>query len=155
VKVIIRAANPENAKGMSLVLREIIHAWSSERPYDPEHVLTHYIAHPDKIACTIAVDSLGNIVGFQSLKHARTGNQYDVIPGWGIVGSYVCGSAAGNGVGRLLFQSTRFAAIQAGLPAIDATIGAGNESGLAYYDVFGFHTYLTPNGRVRKRFDLG
>lgn len=150
----IRLAIPKDAKGMSLVLGEIIRAWNSDRPYDPEHVLAHYIAHPDKVACTVALGSSDNVLGFQSLKQARVGNQYGVTSGWGIIGSYVCGPAAGKGIGRLLFQSSLVTATQAGLPAIDATIRVGNESGLAYYDALGFYTYLTPNGCIRKRFDL-
>ena len=152
--VIARPVLPDDARGMSLVLGEIIRTWNSNRPYDPDHVMAHYIAHPDKVACTIAIAETGEALGFQSLKIARPGNQYDVTPGLGIIGSYVCGPAAGKGVGRLLFQTTREAAKHAGLPAIDATIGAGNESGLAFYDAIGFYTYLTPTGRIRKRFDL-
>jgi len=149
-----RAAQPQDSVEMSRLLGEIIRLWESERPYDAEHVEAHYIAHPDKVACTVVLDEREKILGFQSLKQARTGNQYNVTPGWGIIGTYVRPGQNGRGIGRLLFEATRIAAQEAGIPAIDATIGAGNTSGLGYYDAMGFRTYLTPPGAVRKRFDL-
>jgi len=139
---------------MSRLLGEIIRLWESERPYDAAHIKAYYIAHPDKIACTVVLDERDNLLGFQSLKLARAGNQYSVTPGWGIIGTYVRLGQSGQGTGRLLFQTTRAAAYDAGLPAIDATIGAGNTPALSYYIAMGFRTYLTPEGAVRKRFDV-
>ena len=150
----IRSAESGDANGMSLVLGEIIRTWKSDRAYDPDYVRAHYIQDPDKVACTVAVNDAGEILGFQSLKHARAGNQYHVTPGWGIIGSYVRAGEAGQGIGRLLFNATRKAAQAADLPAIDATIGTSNKSGLTYYEAIGFRTYLTPPGAIRKRFDL-
>ena len=154
MNVVTRASVPKDAKAMSSILAEILCLWKSDRPSDPGHVLAHYINNPDRVACTVAVGDSGKILGFQSLKRALAGNQYGVTPGWGIIGSYVRGSAAGKGVGHLLFRASHDAARQAGLPAIDATIGAENKSGLTYYDAIGFYTYLTPPGRIRKRYDL-
>jgi len=79
-----RAAQPQDSVEMSRLLGEIIRHWESERPYDEAHIGAHYIAHPDKAACTIVLDERENLLGFQSLKLARAGNQYNVTPGWGL-----------------------------------------------------------------------
>ena len=149
-----RQATSHDAVGMSLVLGEVIRMWKSDRVYDADHVLTHYITHPDRIACTVIQDDAGDILGFQSLKRAKPGNIYDVTPGWGIIGSYVRNGVTGQGIGRALFAVTQREARTANLPAIDATIGTSNKSGLAYYQAIGFQTYLTAPGKIRKRFDL-
>lgn len=149
-----RPSVPQDAKEMSLLLGEIIRIWKSERRFDPPYVQAHYISHPDNVACTVVLDDQENLLGFQSLQLAQAGNQYNVTPGWGIIGTYVRTGQSGRGIGRLLFQATHVAAQADGLPAIDATIGADNESALGYYSAMGFRTYLTPPGAVRKRFDL-
>lgn len=49
---------------MSLVLRDIIEQTGRERPNDPAFVVSHYIANPDNIRCTVAIDDGGAILGF-------------------------------------------------------------------------------------------
>lgn len=149
-----RPSSAEDAREMSRILSEILQLWKSERPSDPDHVQAHYIAHPDSVACTIAQDDGGEVLGFQSLRLARYGNQYGVTPGWGFIGTYVRLGQSGRGIGRLLFNTTRIAAQKAGLPAIDATIAADNDTALAYYQALGFRTYRTPQGAICKRFNL-
>jgi GNAT superfamily N-acetyltransferase len=152
--MIVRPATSADAFGMSRVLGEIIAAWKSARPSDPEHVRAAYIEHPDRVQCSVAVDEDGTILGFQSLRRAVEGNQYGVSVGWGIIGTYVSLSAGRRGVGSALFAASRQAALEAGLPKIDASIGADNPQGLAYYEAVGFRTYRTKPGTVCKYYEV-
>ncbi|WP_432377124.1 hypothetical protein [Agrobacterium rosae] len=49
-----------------------------------------------------------------------------------------------------MFRATLVAAKAAGLENIDASIGADNSLGQAYYEAMGFRTYRTPEGLVCK-----
>lgn len=113
----------------------------------------HYIEDADKIRCTVAEED-GSILGFQSLKEARAGNQWGVEPGWGIVGTHIRPSAARRGIGRALFDVTRKAAVEAGIANIDASVAANNPEGLAYYEAMGFRIYRTPENLICKRFNV-
>jgi GNAT superfamily N-acetyltransferase len=139
-----------DADGMSLVLREIVARTGRERPSDPQSVRARYLANPDSIRCTVAIDDSGTVLGFQSLVRAMAGNPYDTPEGWGIIGTHISPRAHRQGVGTALFAATRAAARQAGLAMIDAYIGADNASGLRYYEAMGFRTYREPDGIVQK-----
>ena len=149
----IRQAGPDDAAAMDAVLTPILERWGSARPRGAALVLSHYIGHPDRLSCAVAVAE-GRIVGFQSLKRATPGNVHDLPEGWGIIGTYVAAEAAGRGVGRALFLETLDAAERAGLNDIDATIGAGNAEGLAYYAALGFADWRTVGTAVGKRLRL-
>ena len=151
--MIMRDGTVEDAEQMSAFLRELTAAGKRTSPDDIAHVRSYYIEDADKIRCTVAEED-GSILGFQSLKNARAGNQWGVEPGWGIVGTHIRPSAARRGVGRALFDVTRKAAQDAGLLHIDASIGANNSEGLAYYEAMGFRTYRTPKNLICKRFDV-
>lgn len=136
-----RAATPEDADAMSAVLSEILQDWGSTRPGDATHVRRHYIDHPNSIACTVALDDQGQVIGFQSLQIAGTDNPYDLPADWGMIGTYVALSGGRKGTGRALFAASKAAAMSAGLTHVDATIGKDNETGLAYYEAMGFRSY--------------
>jgi len=137
----IRPAVSDDAQGISAVLSEIFKLWKSDRDSSPEHVRDFYIDHPDQIQCTVATDSDGTVLGFQSLKLATVGNIYDVTPGWGVIGTYVKLDAGRQGIGSSLFAATLLAAKEAGLPKIDASIASDNQLGIKYYTALGFQTY--------------
>jgi RimJ/RimL family protein N-acetyltransferase len=145
-----RPAVTGDAEAMSAVLRAIIVAYGRERPNDPDFVFATYIAHPDRVACTVALDDAGTVVGFQSLRRARPGDPYGTPDGWGSIGTHVAPSAGRKGVGTALFAVTRQAASAAGIGKIDAAIRDDNELGLAYYEARGFRTHRTENGVVHK-----
>ena len=88
-QVMVREATAEDAAAMSQILRDILTVWKSERPSSVAHVLAHYVHHPDRLRCSVAVDDDGEILGFQSLKRATEGNAYGLPAGWGIIGTYV------------------------------------------------------------------
>lgn len=138
---------------MARILAEIVAANGTGIEGDAVFVRSRYIDHPAKLACTVAIIE-GVLVGFQILKRAWEGNPYDVPGGWGIIGTHISPEAARRGVGRILFAASRDAAAATGLVSIDATIGAGNADGLAYYAAMGFRTWREPDGAVCKRYDL-
>lgn len=148
----IRVASRDDAEGMSRVLRDIVEHTGRERPSDRAFVLSRYLDDPSRIRCSVAVDEVGHVVGFQSLKKAAAGNPYDVTEGWGIIGTHISPRAHRQGIGKALFHSSREAAAQAGLEKIDAYIGADNSSGLRYYEAMGFQTYRQSDGIVQKVF---
>lgn len=153
-QITIREAKASDAPAMSRILQKILQGWQSDRPYAPSHVLAHYVEDPDRIRCSVAVDESGAVIGFQSLKHATEGNHFGLPVGWGIIGTYVDEQATGRGVGKALFAASLAAARNANIPEIDATIGADNETGLAYYEAVGFRTYDTKPGAICKKYTV-
>ncbi len=149
----LRPAKPTDAEEMSILLTGILQKWGSSRQSDPEFMLHNYIDHAHGLACTVALKD-GKVVGFQALLRAWPDNPYNVPAGWGIIGTYVSDNIRGHGIGRKLFEKSRKAAQTAGLASIDATIGADNPLGLAYYDSMGFQSYQEIEGAIRKRYDL-
>jgi GNAT superfamily N-acetyltransferase len=150
--MIVREATVADADGVSAVLTELVAAGKRSKASDRDFALSHYIADPQRIRCSVAVDEDGTILGFQSLKHARAGNPYDTPIGWGIIGTHVRPSAARRGVGRALFAASAAAARAAGVEKIEAFIGANNPQALTYYEAMGFRTYREPEGVVAKVF---
>ena len=150
--VTVREAMASDASAMSQILRDILAVWKSDRPSSISHVIAHYVEHPERLSCSVAVDRSGAVLGFQSLKRAEEGNAYGLPAGWGIIGTYVDAKAAGRGVGKALFASSLDAARKADLKEIDATIGENNLSGLAYYDAIGFRTYRIKPGAICKKY---
>ncbi|MCK0137535.1 GNAT family N-acetyltransferase [Aliiroseovarius sp. F47248L] len=147
-------ATLEDAAEISAFLKELADLGKRQRPWDEAYVREYYIGNPDSIQCSVAVGDDGAILGLQSLTRAAEGNVYDVTPGWGIIGTHVKPSAARRGVGRALFAATIKAAQNAGIGNIDATIGATNGEGLAYYEAMGFRTYRSMNGAICKMLDV-
>lgn len=152
--ITIRQSTEADAPGMAAVLKEIIDSWGSNRPTSAEHVRDFYISHPDRLSSAVAVDEDGQIIGFQILKRASAGNPYGVAEGWGIIGSYVALNKGGMGIGRKMFAETLAHAKAAKLPAIDATIGKDNPTGLAYYEAMGFVSYRETETADCKKLDL-
>jgi GNAT superfamily N-acetyltransferase len=150
----VREALTSDAQAMSDVLEELLAAGKRQNRSDPAHALSHYIAHPDRLHCFVAIGEEAQILGFQSLKMAREGNAYGTAPGWGIIGTHVRPSAVRSGIGRALFAATETGARQARLPAIEAYIGDQNSAALDYYEAMGFTTYRRSEGIVCKAFWL-
>ena len=153
--ITVREATAADANAMSKILRDILAVWNSDGPSTVAHVLTFYIAHPERLRCSVAVDLCDNVLGFQSLKRVSEGNEYGLPAGWGVIGTYVDAKARGRGVGKALFASSLDAARMAHLTLIDATIGESNQSGLAYYDAIGFQSYQSKPGAICKKYVLG
>ncbi len=148
--IVVRAAKATDAAGMSFILAEILTEWGSGRASDAPYVRAFYIEHPEQISCVVAINGIGEVLGFQSLKRAGKDNPYGVEPGWGIIGTYVSLGIGRCGIGAALFAATAKAARLARLPKIDATIGEENKTAQGYYNAMGFRTYRKKRGAVCK-----
>ncbi|MEX0349010.1 MAG: N-acetyltransferase family protein [Paracoccaceae bacterium] len=150
----VREATIEDAASIHRILQELVAARLRNRPATLDFARDNYITHPDRLWCGVAVDEDGTILGFQALKLAVEGNEFDVQPGWGVIGTHVSPKAARRGVGAALFAVNREVARRRGLSKIDASIGADNVSGRAYYEAMGFETYRTPKGLDCKCYEV-
>ncbi|WP_374833400.1 MULTISPECIES: GNAT family N-acetyltransferase [Paenochrobactrum] len=139
---------------MSAVLREIIASNGRERPADIDFIIFNYINNPSNILCSVATDETAEILGFQSLIHAREGNRFNVPQGWAIIGTHISPRAHRRGVGKALFSKSRIAAEKANIEKIDAYIGADNIAALSYYESMGFKTYRELDNVVQKAYSV-
>ncbi|MBV7255906.1 GNAT family N-acetyltransferase [Pacificimonas sp. WHA3] len=146
----IRPATPIDAPRMSEILQTILDSWSSARPGSVQHITSFYINHPDQVSCLVALSGTGQVIGFQSLKKVGVGNEYDVTPGWGVIGTYVDLTLPRKGVGRLLFKQTIKNAQESGIEFIDATMSKTNARAVSFYEAIGFRTYRTEGDTVYK-----
>ena len=158
----IRPAVEADTEGMRTLLNEIIRVGGTTaitNELSPDEMREWFVTGAAVVACFVAVDSDGAIVGFQSL------STYGSLPaGWVDIATFASRSRHKSGVGSALFARTREAASRLGFSAINATIRVVNEGGLAYYSRMGFETYLVEDGdpqaqgrvfnRAHKRFDL-
>ncbi|PPT87444.1 GNAT family N-acetyltransferase [Xanthomonas theicola] len=135
---------------MTAVQNQLFAAGLRSASTDVAAVLERYLLHPDRVGCSVAEDADGRILGFQSLRRMHAGNPYGVAEGWGFIGTHVSPQAARQGVGSALFRASLAAARTAGLTHIDASIGADNAVGSAYYEAMGFRTYRSGDGLVCK-----
>lgn len=152
--MIIQPAQPIHAAGIAGVLHDLVKAGKRSKRDDLDFALQHYVAHPDKIECHVAEDDQGTVLGFQSIKLAKLGNQYGAPAGWALIGTHIRPASARCGIGRALFASTLKAAQRAGVPAIEAFIGSKNLEGQAYYDALGFADYRRVEGAICKSFHV-
>ncbi len=150
----IRSAVPADADGIAEVLEALRQAGRRKTAGDAAFVRETYIENSNRIACSVAVDAAGRLLGFQSLQIAPEGNSYGAPVGWGVIGTHLHPDASGQGIGRALFAVTRAAAEDARLPAIDAQIGADNAQGLGYYSAMGFVDYRETPTAVGKKLVL-
>lgn len=150
----LRSARPTDAEDMAEVQNAIHRAGLRASPVDVTPVRERYLDDVEYgIACTVAEQD-GRVVGFQSLKRAWPGNPYDVPEGWGVIGTHIHPDVGRSGLGRRLFAASLAAAQAAGLRHIDASIGADNPAGLAYYSALGFRPYRERGDTIPHRFDL-
>lgn len=152
----LRPARSSDAEDMTEVQNAIYRAGLRAEPVDVGLIRERYLDSPIRIACTV-VEQEGRVVGFQSLSWARPGNRYGVTVGWGIIGTHIHPDTGRSGLGRRLLVESLAAARAVGLEHIDASIGAANAPGLAYYSAMGFVPYREdPAGvTVPHRFDVG
>ncbi|GAA0614982.1 GNAT family N-acetyltransferase [Paenochrobactrum glaciei] len=153
-KIIIRAAQTEDAQALSSILTAIVAETGRTHPHDVDFVLANYINNPSDILCSVAVDTNGEILGFQSLIHATEGNRFDVPVDWAVIGTHISPKAHRRGVGKALFASSKAAAKQANIKHIDAYIRADNLPALHYYGSMGFITYREPDGIIQKVYNV-
>ncbi len=128
---------------MAALQNALVTAGRRAKATDQPTVSRLYLDHCDLLGCALADDG-GTVLGFQALLSAEPGNPYDTPAGWGIVGTHVHPDVIGTGIGRKLFDHTRRTAQAAGLPCLEAYIGADNDGARAYYHAMGFRTWRRP-----------
>ena len=151
--VTLRTARIGDDAGMAAVQNAIYSAGLRDSPVTTPQMTNIYLTNPNRISCVVATEG-DRIIGFQVLSLARSGNEYGVPPGWGIVGTHIHPDVARQGVGGQLFELSLTAARRAGLRHIDAPIAAENRPALAYYQSLGFRPYREAEGRIPHRLDL-
>lgn len=154
--VVVRAADRGDADAMAALINEIIAIGGTTAhrdPFDAARIVDVFIAPKRAIACVVAVDGAGGIVGFQALEWSDPDwpGAHRLPPDWAAIASFVAPSVHGRGVGRALFAETRFAAKAAGVAFINATIRRENVGGLAFYDKLGFVDYRSTPAAISKR----
>ena len=148
--MIIRPARTKDADGIAGVLHDLVLAGKRRKRHDPEFAHGHYIAHRNKIECCVAESDAGKILGFQSIKLAKSGNEYGAPVGWALIGTHIRPKFARRGIGKALFAFTLRSAQEADVPAIEAFIGDTNTQALAYYAAMGFVDYRRAEGAICK-----
>ncbi|WP_116082979.1 GNAT family N-acetyltransferase [Tropicimonas sp. IMCC34011] len=153
--MITRPVTPTDAPRISTMLQAHVAAGKRSSPADEAFVLERYIDDPARIACTLAEDDAGSLLGFQSLTLAAEGNPYGTPAGWGIIGTHVAPGAGRGGVGSRLFEVTQAVGLEVGLRDIEAVIGVRNVEGQAYYEKMGFITHRLEGDAIAKRYRYG
>ena len=146
---------------MADLLNEIIRIGGTtafEEPVTPAMLADWYV-HAAPHCCHVAVDSAGDIAGYQAVERTEAYG-----PGIGEISSFARQTPLVKGVGAALFMATVAAARLTDLNAINAKIRADNTPGLAYYAKMGFqdHSVIpdvplsdgTPVDRILKRYQL-
>lgn len=147
-KLIIRSVTPNDIHEMCELLNEIIDVGgttANETPFTDEKFRRHYLSGKNHLCCFVAIDELNTPAGFQTMKHHP-----DLPKNWADIATFARMTSKIPGVGTALFSKSKEFAKQAGFAAINATIRADNEGGLAYYEKMGFETYLENNGEPLK-----
>lgn len=135
----VRPVEPGDVVELCGLLNEIIAIGGTtafETPMTEEDFRGAFAGAPGLISLFVAVGEGGRLLGFQFL------TRHDKLPdGWADIATFARVGSQAAGIGRALFSETLSLARQRGLAAINATIRADNEGGLAYYERMGFVTY--------------
>ncbi|MGO1119394.1 N-acetyltransferase family protein [Rhodovibrionaceae bacterium A322] len=160
--ILTRPAEDRDLPGLCEILNEIIALGGTtamEDPLSQDEFRAHFLEGPRHICCTVAVGPDHQVLGFQALE------RYPGLPeDWGDIATFTRRSDPVPGVGSKLFPATLAHARAHKVVAINATIRADNQGGLAYYSKMGFEDYALDkavplkNGqlvdRISKRFSL-
>src|SRR5690625_4035960 len=122
------------------VQNAIYRAGGRASPVDDALVRERYLDGAYRVACTVAAPE-GRVLGFQSLNRSWPDNPYQLLEGYGSIGTHVPPSAGRRRIGRRLFAISLPAAKPAALRHIDASIAANTGPALAYYAAMGITPY--------------
>ena len=155
--MIVRAAVPQDAEGMALVVNAVIAVGGTtahEHAKSVEAVRRDYITKPELRSSVVAEDG-GVVIGWQSVEFWKGALH---------IGTFVDPGIQARGIGAALFAAT-CGILRPLAPAhIIASIRADNVPGLAYYARMGFRDVAQEpefalkdgrvDGRVHRRFDF-
>jgi L-amino acid N-acyltransferase YncA len=136
----IRPVRVEEAEGVIQVLNPLIQSGNHtvlDRVFTIDEERSFISSFPKRGVFHVAERDPDNIiVGFQNVEPfaAYTGAFAHV----GVIGTYVDSSGHRQGIGRLLFESTRLAALGKGYEKFFAFVRADNTGALSFYKRIGF-----------------
>ena len=141
----LRPASPSDVAE----LREIVNAAVAQggltainHALDDDETADYFVSGRYVVACFVATADPGpGILAFQSIERALED------PGILEISTFVRQTHRQRGLGGLLFEHTRRAAMAAGFRAIDVTVRADNAGGLCFYRKLGFRPYRTTTVR--------
>lgn len=137
--IIVRPARQSDLEALCTLLNQIIEIGGTtaiEEPLSESDFDAYFLTGADHIACLVAENGAGAVLGFQALERHRA------LPAdWADIATFARLKPKTPGVGSALFKETLALAKRQGLVAINATIRADNAGGLAYYAKMGFEDY--------------
>lgn len=136
----VRPTTPADIPALTALINRIIAIGGTtayQQPYAEPALASAILTGPDCLCCHTALDPAdASPAGYQVLLRD------DRLPaGWGDIATFARPEPKLPGVGKALFAATSAFARAQGLIAINATIRANNEGGLAYYSRMGFDDY--------------
>ena len=148
----LRAAEPDHSKSAA---PRPLRSRCQSAPSRPT-----FLDGEDHIACLVAENEAGEILGFQALERHR-----DLPANWADIATFARMKPKTPGVGSALFNGRHWRSPnEEGLAAINATVRADNSGGLAYYAKMGFEDYSVkravplsdgrPVDRISKKFTI-
>ena len=160
--MIVRPARPADTEALLAILNEIIRIGGTtayETPLSQQDFADHFLSGPDHIACFVAEDAQGQLLGFQALE--RDPKLPDDCAD---IATFARRKPRVPGICAALFLETRRLAAARGFASINATIRTYNAPGLAYYTKMGFEDHSIDRDvplqdgrlvdRVSKRFGI-
>ena len=137
--ITVRTATLDDAAELCTILNEIIQIGGTtaiESPLTEDEFIAYFLHGGSHLCCFTAIDESGVLAGFQALE------RHSELPDdWADIATFARVKPKTAGIGRALFNQSKFYAAGSGFSAINATIRADNHGGLMYYEKMGFETY--------------
>jgi L-amino acid N-acyltransferase YncA len=137
----IRPVRVEDAEAVIRVLNPLIQSGDHtvlDRVFTVDEERSFISSFPERGVFNVAEqDPGGLIVGFQNVEPFAT--YTGAFAHVGVIGTYVDPSEHRQGIGRLLFQSTRLVARKQGYEKFFALVRADNAGALSFYKRIGFN----------------
>ncbi|MCG9781349.1 GNAT family N-acetyltransferase [Vibrio brasiliensis] len=145
MSIVVRQVTLEDAEGITQVLNPIIVEGLYtilDTTFTPEQEKQFIADFPQRGVFTVAVSEKDDkVIGFQNIEpFAQYTKAFDHV---GVIGTFVCESARGQGVSTQLFKSTFDVARQKGYEKLFAYVRSDNERALAAYLKQGFEVVGT------------
>ncbi|MGD8231898.1 N-acetyltransferase family protein [Vibrio sp. TRT 1302] len=145
MSLVVRQVTVGDAKGITNVLNPIITEGLYtvlDKTFTPEEEKAFITNFPERGVFTVALSEKdATVIGFQNIEpFAQYTKAFDHV---GVIGTFVCETARGQGVSKQLFSSTFEVAKQKGYEKVFAYVRSDNERALAAYLKQGFEVVGT------------
>ncbi|ADZ91609.1 GNAT family N-acetyltransferase [Marinomonas mediterranea] len=152
MELVVRKVTLEDAEGITNVLNPIIVEGLFtvlDTTFTAEEEKEFIADFPERGVFTVALSEENTVIGFQNIEpFAQYTKAFDHV---GIIGTFVCESARGQGVSKQLFESTFEVAKQKGYEKLFAYVRSDNERALAAYVRQGFEVVGTAKKHAKVR----